>query len=178
MFSLLHLLTVAVCHLRNWKQMGLFLPPPPPPVFTALTAVCLLTQLLHWSCLWHASDFLAKPLNCASYPVYVFTHLHSLLVLCFHESTLWLSSTQPSAASSSSFQPLPVLSLPKSHGPNLWELLKSSHLVWETCQWACCAHWPDLGGEDKPNKMTYLPLLYSQPLGSHDTSETSGITNT
>lgn len=52
--------TVAVYHYRNWKQMGLF---SPHCIYSADS--CMFANITHHcSCLCHASDFLAKPLNC------------------------------------------------------------------------------------------------------------------
>ena len=133
-----------------------------PVAFSAYTTVYLLkiSNRVHrccafsHCCLCHASEFLAKPPNCTLSHPPIITLIYILYLLCAstrvgydflqHFSAIWC---------------LLVLSPPKSHGPNLWELMKSSHLVRETCQCARCARWPDLGGEDSTNKMTYLPPL-------------------
>lgn len=127
---------------------------PDGPYFTC----CIDNQLLYvckhnsYCCLCHASLFLLKSLRVLCDFLQHFLAICCLLIL---RSNLSVS--------------YPLRNL---MAPNQCELLKSSHVVRETCQCACCAHWPDLGGVGRPNKMTDLPLLYPKPLGSHDTSET------
>lgn len=172
-FSFLHLLTVAGYHFENWNQMGPF---GPRCIFSL--GRCMFAYLTHkYSRVCHASDFLAKT-----------TRLCFLSYLFCASTTRWWDTPRLSSAlfpatcclliltpASRSLLGLP--STRKSHGSNLWELLKSSHVVWETCQCVCCVHWPDLGWEERPNKMAYLPLFCRQLLGNYDSTETSGNTN-